>query len=144
QGEDPVGGQPVVPFGGPVLVRGRQVVGPGIDLGRHPDLRPPRVNGGHKDAVGIEQPRVEHRPGQAGTQDQDPEVGFGDGPDAVADLGQGLAEQGGTWPGPGLEFSDELRYGARPALDRLAYDLAYVVEAGETACRICYRARGPG
>src|SRR5690242_7543642 len=128
QGEDPAGGQPVVPFGGPVLVRGRQVVGPGIDLGRHAGLRPPGVNGGDKDAVGVEEPRVEHRPGQPGTQDQDPEVSFGDGPDAVADLGQGLAEQGGAPYRSRLKFLGQLGYTAGPALHRLAYDLAYVVE----------------
>jgi ABC-type antimicrobial peptide transport system permease subunit len=44
------------------------VVGPGVDLGRHPGLLPPGVNRGDEDPVGVEELRVEHRPEQMGSQ----------------------------------------------------------------------------
>src|SRR6266567_3638495 len=62
----------------------------------------------------------------------------------LSDLGQGLAEESGALHRSRFELLGQLGYAAGPALHRLAHDLAYVVEAGEAARRIRYRARHLG
>jgi hypothetical protein len=96
QREDAVAGQLVVPVRGAVLIRRGQMVGQRIDLRGNAGFLPPGVGDRNERPVHVDEPRVEHRPGQVGAQDQGTEIRLGDRPHAVRDLGERRPQQRGA------------------------------------------------
>jgi hypothetical protein len=119
----------VVAVGGLLIVLGAEVVLAGVDLARDPGAFKPGVGAAEEDAVEGVQVRVVHRLLQVRTVDQPLQVGFGRGPNTLADLGEGHPVPSRTRRRALLEFLYEFLERAPTALDGLADQGLHVTEA---------------